>query len=344
MSFELNFNIITITVVFNLFIYLFFYKIVHFYNIYDIPDDFRKFHKKKVPLVGGLIFLLNIFFVFFLEFFINDSILFNLLSFQHFREKIIFFIISLSIFFIGYYDDKFSLNPFRRLFLLFFAIYIFLIFSETTRINYINFNFYNFEYFYLLSSENLFFTAFSIIVLINIFNFFDGINLQLMFYSLLIFCFLFYKFNVDQIILLIIPLIFLCYYNYKDKLFLGDSGAYLLAFIISIFLINSHNLKLVDSFEVFALLSLPFFDSVRIILRRIVLKKKVYEADYNHFHHILIRFYGIKKSQFLICLINFVLIFLVIFNYNLTILLSFIIIILSEYFLIKFDKKVVKKK
>ena len=287
------------------------------------------------------LFFFKFYFNYFLDLYLNNSASLSSLKLLHKREIFMLIIVSFLILLIGYYDDKHNLEPLRKLLLIIVCTYLFLVFSQTTRINFINFIFYDFNYQYILREENFIFTFFCILVLINILNFFDGVNVQLIFYSVLIFIYLYFKSNIDLFLLLIIPLIFLGYYNYKNKLFLGDSGAYLLAFIISIFLIKSHNEGLIEnSFEVFALFSLPFFDSLRIIYNRFKIKKKFYEGDYNHFHHILIQVFGQKKSEFLICLINFLLISIVFFNYLLAIILSLLFIIIASYLKKKKLKKI----
>ena len=45
----------------NLVFLFFFQKISNYINIFDLPDDRRKIHTSKISLLGGLIFLLNIF-------------------------------------------------------------------------------------------------------------------------------------------------------------------------------------------------------------------------------------------------------------------------------------------
>ena len=54
----------TLLIVFlNFFLYFFNEKFAQAFNLYDNPDSFRKFHKTKVPLTGGIIILINIIFV-----------------------------------------------------------------------------------------------------------------------------------------------------------------------------------------------------------------------------------------------------------------------------------------
>ena len=60
-------NIIIISVIFFSIFFVFNNnKIANLLNIYDDPDNFRKIHKSKVPLTGGIILVLNIIILFLL--------------------------------------------------------------------------------------------------------------------------------------------------------------------------------------------------------------------------------------------------------------------------------------
>ena len=86
---------------------------------------------------------------------------------------------------------------------------------------------------------------------------FDGINLQtsLGIIGLLVLL-QFYLNAIDPILLtIILYLIFFSFDNYKSKIFLGDSGTLLLAFILGYILIKSHNILYIKKI----LLSLPSF-------------------------------------------------------------------------------------
>ena len=63
--------------------------------------------------------------------------------------------------------------------------------------------------------------------------------------------------------------------NFKNMLFLGDSGIYLLGVILSISLIYEHNMKasIVYADEIFFLLLLPGLDLVRLTLTRVLNSK-----------------------------------------------------------------------
>ena len=47
-------------IVLNIFLYLFYYRLVKIINIYDKPDNVRKLHVGRIPVVGGFICFVNI--------------------------------------------------------------------------------------------------------------------------------------------------------------------------------------------------------------------------------------------------------------------------------------------
>lgn len=326
--------IFIILILCNFFIYLNLDKLSKILNIYDYPDNLRKIHKKPVPLIGGSIFLLNIIFFIIFDFFFNEKVYLSFLQFNSLRETLVFFLTTNCIFIIGIYDDKFNINALLRLALMLFFSYFYLLFSNQVILHRIDF--IDLDFSFSFGPEKLFITLMCIITLINILNFYDGINLELVIYCLLVFIFLLFKTQNELFLFFIIPLIFVGYLNYKNKLFLGDNGAYLLGFIISVLLLKSYNNSYIpNALEIFAIVSLPFFDSLRVILKRIALKKKIYEADKTHIHHILYEKFGQKKSIKIMFLINFITFIFLYFNYLLAILFSFLVIFLSSFFLKK---------
>ena len=67
---------------------------------------------------------------------------------------------------------------------------------------------------------------------------------------------------------------------------MGDSGSFLIAFILgTLFLINynANNIKYVEN--VFAILSIPFFDMIREYLQ--ILKGSIVKSDNRHVHYVL---------------------------------------------------------
>ena len=86
-------------------------KIERFVNIYDIPDKKLKLHKKKTPVLGGLILLINFSIYFCFQIYLFDQFILTEYSNFNIRDIFSILILFLSLFFIGLYDDKYKLNP-----------------------------------------------------------------------------------------------------------------------------------------------------------------------------------------------------------------------------------------
>jgi len=120
----------------------------------------------------------------------------------------------------------------------------------------------------------------------------DGINGLLIGYAIIAFLYLNQSYgnqNFNLIIILIILII--CFiFNLLNKFFLGDSGVFLISFLLSIELITSYkselsNIKEIE--EIFLILMIPGLDMFRLFCYRIINKKNPFKADNNHLHHIL---------------------------------------------------------
>ena len=106
-------------------------------------------------------------------------------------------------------------------------------------------------------------------------------------------------FNIDfffPITFLIPSLILLFFLNIYNKLFLGDSGSYLLGFLFSIELINFYlnNLN-ISPFFIILLLWYPAFENLFSILRKINFNKSPIYPDTNHLHQLIFSFFRKKK-------------------------------------------------
>ena len=127
-----NFFILLLSFLFLLYVYLNFLRISKLINIYDNPQNIkRKHHKNPVPLLGGVIVLLNLYFIS-LILLLDKVFNFHLISESYFQQKnfSIFFSIyffGFLVFLIGLWDDKRNLSGNLRLFLLTILVVIFLI-------------------------------------------------------------------------------------------------------------------------------------------------------------------------------------------------------------------------
>lgn len=79
-----------------------------------------------------------------------------------------------------------------------------------------------------------------------------------------------------------------------NKIFMGDTGALLLGYLMTLFVIvfNQHNVLIESYWHInnapivsFAILFIPLFDTMRVMVIRILKGKSPFTADRNHIHH-----------------------------------------------------------
>ena len=285
-----NLNFISIQLLLSIIgvcLYFFFLeKIKLLINIYDDSNlDNRKIHSGKVPPIGGVI----IYILFVISSVFN--ILENLQNDQFFtiKEQVTLLFSTSLIFFTGLLDDKYSLRPLNKSIIFLILILIFLLNNPDINIYFIRFEL--FSKVLALGDFSLFFTLFCIFCFMNAFNMYDGINLQSGLYSLFIFIIFFFK-NIDNFftISLIISLIFFLYYNFKNKIFFGNNGSYLVSFLISIYLIKSNIVfSKISVEEILILLLIPGMDMLRLFIFRLIKGKSPFLPDNNHIHHLIFK-------------------------------------------------------
>ena len=253
------------------------------YLISETGDGHQRFASKtKTPLTGGIFIYLSI--LFFFDY-LNISLL----------------IFSLIILILGVISDlKLIKSANKRLFFQILIVLGFIIISDTqitdTRINFLN-DFLSIKYFTYL------FVIFCILILINGSNFFDGLNTLNIGYYFFVILIINYLISNNEIFVsepqvyknLIFILIFVYLLNFTNKVFLGDSGSYLLGFIFSILLIdlyesNNH----ISPFYIILLVWYPCYENLFSIIRKKILNRSTMKPDSNHLHQLI--FYFIKKK------------------------------------------------
>ena len=268
-------------------------------------DKHQKFTSNlKIPLTGGVVLFL---------------------SFMALEININIKILCLLFFFLGFISDLKILSSANIRFLIQILLIIFCILFlgleiKNTRIQIL-------DSLLEINSFNIFFVGFCIIIIVNGTNFLDGINLNVIFYYLLINIVLLYlsfeyKFSLDyeSLIFISMSLIILAIFNYKNYLFLGDNGSYLLGFFYSIVLIDFYNFnQSISPFFIILLLWYPSFEILFSILRKFVLGRSPLKPDNLHLHHLLFNFFKKKfisnnlnknASGFLINFYNLIIIML----------------------------------
>jgi len=237
----------------------------------------------NIPLVGGVI-------IFFSMVFIN------------FYDPDLIILYFTAMFVIGLLSDLKRLNsPIIRFLLQLFLIIICLHSSNitltVTRIILLDYLLAN----YLFS---IFFTSFCILIIVNGSNFMDGVNALVLGYYVIISSVLLLlqnrgflvSFNF-QINLLILCLLILYFLNLFNRLYLGDSGAYLLGFLFSVELINFYLQNNISPFYIVLLLWYPAFENLFSILRKTNFKKSPITPDTNHLHQLIFAFLKSKNCS-----------------------------------------------
>ncbi len=285
------YSLITFVLLFNCFIFFNFSKISKSLNFFDKPDGNLKKHKHPVSLLGGSLILVNIYLItfFFNLFDLNDQI---------FAGQFFYIFIILSTFFyiVGCIDDFTNLSPNLKLLLIAFSFLVTAYFFPEINLKLIKISFLDKNYYF--NSFSTLFLLLSFSLLSNAMNMFDGINLQLILFTIFVFMIFVIKgfFSLFFTILLIC-LCFLGILNYKNKIFLGDSGSYLLSSIIGCTFIYQYNYF--DNYlygdEIFIILLIPSIDMLRLFVVRSLNKKNPFKGDLNHFHHIVNNYFRNKN-------------------------------------------------
>jgi len=297
---------------------------------------------ESVPLIGGLIFLS-----------------FLLINYQNLDKLIIIF--SFLIFLLGILSDtNFLQSPKKRLLFQILIIFVFIHFADLNlkdlRSDFLNIMISN-------SFLNHVFLTFCFLILINGSNFIDGLNGLNLGYFLLIFLVIL-KLNImgdiyidqNKIFIFMIPIIFLLIMNFFNYLYLGDSGAYLIGFLVGTFLVetNYSNL-LISPYFIALLLWYPAFENFFSILRKIFRKFDPVLPDTFHLHQLIFKYFKSKKfllniysnqiSTIVILTYNFIIFFISLSHFNKTkflilLIITNIFVYLTTYFILekKFQK------
>lgn len=260
-------------------------------HLYDEPDG-RKVHHTVTPTLGGL----GIF---------AGFVLASLLCAMPSNDGIIQYIFAavMIIFFIGIKDDVLITTASKKLLGQILAAGIIIYFGGI-RID----NLYGFMHIHELNKiSSILFTLFSIVVITNSFNLIDGLDglagsLGLL--SSLIFGIYFFLTGQAVYAIMAISLVgsiiaFLIFNFHPAKIFMGDTGSLLIGLLNAVFVIKfiavandpSAGFLIASSPAIgFAILMVPLFDTVRVVVIRIVRRRSPFSPDKNHIHHLLLQF------------------------------------------------------
>ena len=278
----------------NFFIILFYPILIYLVNFFSekknlIPnfsgDNHQKFFKKNnIQLTGGIL-LIPIFF---------------LLTFDH---SIILSIVLIIIFLLGLTSDTgyFSSAKLRLLIQLIIILY-FIISTETilTSVRIEKFDLLLENYWF-----SIFFTLMCFMILANGTNFIDGLNGLVLSYCLLIMIIIIYLglyeysfLSHKDMFTILIVLSYLALFNYFNKLYIGDSGSYIIGFLLGYILLQIYvKYPYFSPYFIALLLWYPVFEILFSIIRKIKINKSPLKPDNRHLHHLLFLYFE-KKFKF----------------------------------------------
>ena len=307
---SIEFSFLSIFTLITFFIFLMISK--YSYKIKNgalLDKDFSKpqaFHQHAISRSGGIagIISLNIFFI--IYFLLYSKILYE------------YIFISNLMFLIGFLDDiQIKVSPTKRLLLMI----IFLFFS----IHFVHIKITNIDIPFLINFLKIdifssIFVLLCFLFIINGANLIDGFNGLLTINLLIINSFLLYinisngnnEFSIVLIAQIIILLSFLLFNFPSAKIFLGDSGSYLMGSLVALNTIITNNINQnYSSFFFCTLLFYLFFEVFFSFLRKVVQQKSPVQPDNKHLHMIVYKkissIFGKDKGNYMNSIvINFV--------------------------------------
>tara|TARA_B100000575_G_scaffold258385_1_gene229950 strand:+ start:1460 stop:2521 length:1062 start_codon:yes stop_codon:yes gene_type:complete len=240
------------------------------------PQAFHKYAITRSGGIGTIICLTTLYSFYYL---IYSKVLYD------------YIFVSYSMFLVGLLDDlKINIKPLKRLLAMVFSLMIFIYFLPIKILN-VDISFLKF-----LMESHLFSSIFVLLCflfVVNGANLIDGFNGLLTINFLIINIILtfinlnsanleFSFFIIGQIIILLIFLLFNFPYS---KIFLGDSGAYLLGSLIALNVIITNNLNPnISSFFFCTLLFYVFFEVFFSFFRKLIQNKSPIYPDNKHLH------------------------------------------------------------
>ncbi len=260
-------------------------------NLIDEPDDIRKFHSGMIPTLGGI----GIFAAFLISFSVWGGAA-NLSSYP-------FFVASLfMLFLIGIKDDILVISPTKKFIVQLLAA-VEIVLGGKVYIDNLNglFGFYEVSWI-----VGVCLSVVIIVALINSYNMIDGIDglaggiglVASVFLGIWFFGAGFHSLGMLSFVLSGTLIGFLMYNFHPAKIFMGDTGAMAVGFILAFLSLQfiSLNQTITESgwhienatVMAVAVMIIPIVDTLRVSIIRILSGHSPFRADHSHIHHELI--------------------------------------------------------
>ena len=273
-------------------------KVSHKLGVVDQPN-FRKVHKKPTSVLGGTVILLS----FLLGIWLGHPIE---------TEVKPLVIGAVLIYLVGLIDDIYDLTPIVKLLGQVVAALVVVYYGVT--IDFISLPIGPTIHFGILGIP---ITVIWIVAITNAINLIDGLDglasgvatialMTIGFIAIL---------QANIFIIMICSVLigallgFLCFNFHPAKIFLGDSGALLVGFIVGFLsLLGFKNITFVSLFFPIVILAVPFIDTLFAMIRRVKKGQRIMQADKSHLHHKLLEL-GYSHRQTVILIYSIALLF-----------------------------------
>lgn len=262
----------------------------------DVPKDNRRVHKKPIPVGGGIAMVISvsILMLFFLP--INKGLIMTIVA-------------SLIIAISGLYDDKKGLSPKLKFIFQILAAVILII--GGMKIEFVTNPFDSNDALLILNMLSIPVTIFWVCGITNTINLIDGLDGLASGVSMICAISMFFitynmgRYDVSLVCALVAGacLGFLPFNFNPAKIFMGDTGALYLGFMLSYISISGF-LKQAAILMIFVpvlILGVPVFDTAFAMVRRKLSGKSMVEADKGHLHHRLLKM-GLNQRQTVVIL------------------------------------------
>lgn len=274
----------------------------------DVPKDTRRVHKKPVPVGGGIAMVISITILMVVFLPINKTLIFTIIS-------------SLVIAFSGLYDDKYDLSP--KLKFGYQIIAAIILVAGGMKIEFLTNPFDYEDALLILNMLSIPVTIFWVCGITNTINLIDGLDGLASGVSMICAISMFFityqmgRFDVSLVCVLVAGacLGFLPYNFNPAKIFMGDTGALYLGFMLSYISISGF-LKQAAILMIFVpvlILGVPVFDTAFAMVRRKLSGKSMVQADKGHLHHRLLKM-GLNQRQTVVILYSISAIFGILAN------------------------------
>ena len=283
-------------------------------NLFDSPGR-HKIHSNYKPSLGGVAILLGP--------------IISLMLGMPFRDWVslkYFFISLLLMFFIGLRDDILALSPKQKLYSQFLPVIVLVVLNQTT----------------LSSTYGIIdlpeipevviwiLSIFTLIILTNAYNLIDGLDGlagtigAITLAALGIWFYLIGNYAISLVALSFAgALVAFLFFNWQpSKIFMGDTGALMIGFLLSyltiVFINKNYRLSIANDFKFQASIAtaicvviIPVFDTLRVIILRLRQGESPFHADRNHLHHQFLNLgFSHAQSVLTIAAINIIMIVL----------------------------------